>query len=165
MQGAWLHVEDEVVFIALKEHPPHHKKGYGGEPGYPKRQGRGHDPFVEVNSGLAILHAPLRSRATLDKKAEHGRRHDEAGDPPGIGWHVRRLARLQAEGALDKEWAANSYSDGYLDVYGSQHAVIWDSTLRDRVAPLIRSLASKEPPHLEEYHGMTRRNSDGERSP
>jgi len=47
MQGAWLHVEDEVVFIALKEHPPHHKEGYGGEPGYPKRQGRGHDPFVE----------------------------------------------------------------------------------------------------------------------
>lgn len=109
----------------------------------------------EVSSGLAILHAPLRSRATLDKKAEHGRRHDEAGDLPGIGWHVRRVARLQAEGALDKEWAANSYAGGCLDVYGTRHTVVWDPTLRDLLAPIIRSLARKQPHHLGEYQGMT----------
>lgn len=96
-------------------------------------------------SELAILHAPLRSRDTLDKKADHGRRHDEAGSPRGMGWHSRRLARLQAEGALEQEWAANSYSGGFLDVYGSKRPVIWDPTLRNIVAPIIRSSLAETP--------------------
>jgi glycosyltransferase involved in cell wall biosynthesis len=97
-------------------------------------------PFEE-GKDLSILHAPIRTRATLEKKAEHGRRHDEVGKPPEIGWHVRRFARLQEECGLDEEWEANSYADGFLDVYGSRRSVVFDPTLRDTLSPIINTLA------------------------
>lgn len=109
-------------------------------------------PYERCES-LVILHAPLRSRATLEKKTEHGLRHDEAGEPPGIGWHARRWARLREEGELEKEWAANSYADGHLDVYGSRRPVVWDPTLRDLVAPIISTLDRTRLKLQDKYQG------------
>jgi hypothetical protein len=93
---------------------------------------------------FSILHAPLRSRRTLDLKAEHGRRIDEA-DPGGVrdrsrgrpSWHVRRFHRLQQDGSLDREWEANSYQADALDVRGRKHPVVFDPRLRDRLQAFV----------------------------
>lgn len=87
---------------------------------------------------IICLHAPIRSRSSLGTKADIGRRLEEAGWPEGMGWHARRWRRLQKEGGLDEEWAANSYAGDWIDVYGSRHQVVFDPTLRDVVAPWIR---------------------------
>jgi hypothetical protein len=85
---------------------------------------------VSETSAVVCLHAPLRSRAALDRKAEDGRRSDAAGLEPGINWHLRRWARLAEEGPLDDEWAANSYAtDGCLDVDGRRPRLVTDGTL------------------------------------
>jgi len=86
---------------------------------------------------IVCLHAPLRSRTGLDAKADHGGRVEEAGYRPGDAWHVRRFRRLQQEGRLDTEWAANSYAGASIDVYGERHKVIFDPTLRYLVAPWL----------------------------
>lgn len=92
----------------------------------------------EDTDEIICLHAPLRSRSALEAKAEVGRRQEEAGWPGGMGWQGARFRRLQKEGGLDAEWAANSYAGDSIDVYGTQHRVIFDPTLRDVLAPLIR---------------------------
>ena len=71
----------------------------------------------------------------------------------GVGRGVRATKARLGIGTLDKEWAANSYVGGCLDVYGTRHTVVWDPTLRDLLAPIIRSLARKQPHHLGEYQG------------
>jgi hypothetical protein len=91
----------------------------------------------EAGYGLAILHAPLRSRADLERKADHGERALASGSPPEISWHLKRWARLRAAGDLDAEWAANSYAGTSLDVFGNERAVIVDRRLRDAVAPFL----------------------------
>jgi hypothetical protein len=96
--------------------------------------------------GLTILHAPLRSMEGLQAKAAStGRRGPEGSTMAGPGWHARRWRKLQEEGRLEREWAANSYSDGCLDVYGSPHPVIFDPRLRDAVSPFIGDLSSRSP--------------------
>lgn len=87
---------------------------------------------------IICLHAPLRCRSALEAKADVGRRQEEAGWPDGLGWHTARWYRLQAEGALDAEWAANSYAGDSIDVHGTRRQVIFDPTLRDVAAPWIR---------------------------
>ncbi len=82
---------------------------------------------------IICLHAPLRARSVLDKKAMHGRRVEEVGFVGTESWHLRRWRQLRDEGLLDDEWAANSYAGDALDVYGRRHAVVFDPTLRDLV--------------------------------
>ena len=94
-------------------------------------------PYQETDE-IICLHAPLRSRPALEAKREHGKRVEEAGFQQGQSWHVRRWRRLQEESGLDEEWAANSYVGDSIDVYGTQHRVIFDSMLRDVVAPWVR---------------------------
>lgn len=42
---------------------------------------------------------------------------------------------------MEQEWAANSYKEGYLDVYGEKHKVTFDSRLRDAVAPQVLGIS------------------------
>jgi predicted O-methyltransferase YrrM/uncharacterized coiled-coil protein SlyX len=89
----------------------------------------------EPTARIVCLHAPLRSRAVLDAKVEQGCRIEELGkDIRQRAWHVRRWKRLAEEGALEAEWAANSYADGALDVYGASHPLTFDPRLRDIAA-------------------------------
>lgn len=87
----------------------------------------------EDTDQVVILHAPLRSRSTLNHKAEHGRRVEQVTHSPENHWHLRRFNRLQEEGGLDQEWLANSYAEDALDVYGSERKVIFDSRLCDAI--------------------------------
>ncbi|CAL9353146.1 hypothetical protein SUDANB95_00505 [Actinosynnema sp. ALI-1.44] len=109
-------------------------------------------PTIEVHAGnhgvsgvgerweratdVACLHAPLRSRADLERKAEQGVR---VAQSPGFradqGWHVRRWHELAQGGDMDAEWAANSYdADGRLDVFGVLRPLVHD----DRLAAIAR---------------------------
>lgn len=91
--------------------------------------------------GVEILHAPLRSLTVLQRKAEQGRRVMAAGFRGRECWHSRRLARLEAEGALEAEWRANSYdAQGWLDVYGVRHALVQDLRLSTAVARWLGAL-------------------------
>jgi hypothetical protein len=85
---------------------------------------------------LRCLHAPLRSRETLSEKAARAARVPVDGRSPGSSWHIRRWDALASEQRLDDEWAANSYLDGCLDVYGTRRRLVYDPTLRDLVGSL-----------------------------
>jgi len=86
---------------------------------------------------VVCLHAPLRSRAALDKKADDGERIDREGWPEGTAWHVRRWAQLRREGLLEREWEANSYLGQHLHVHGIVQDLVFDATLLRCVAPFI----------------------------
>src|SRR4029079_12239466 len=60
---------------------------------------------AEEGHGLVCLHALLRSKACLERKAAKGEREWENGSPPAQSWHLKRWARLRAVGELDAEWA------------------------------------------------------------
>jgi glycosyltransferase involved in cell wall biosynthesis len=87
---------------------------------------------------ILCLHAPLRSRAVLENKAEQGRRLEEAGVPPQSGWYLRRWSELEEQGKLDAEWAANSYLAGRLDLGRERRALVPDTRLRDALSPILR---------------------------
>lgn len=95
-------------------------------------------------SGLACLHAPLRSRACLERKAEYGVRALQSGSPPEYSWHLKRWARLRDAGELDRDWAANSYAGTSLDVSGSERPMEVDFRLRDAIVPLLDPAAIPE---------------------
>jgi predicted O-methyltransferase YrrM len=59
------------------------------------------------------------------------------GRPESFSWHLRRWARLRAEGALDQEWAANSAEGTSLSVYGAARPLVVDTRLRDAVRPFL----------------------------
>jgi glycosyltransferase involved in cell wall biosynthesis len=103
----------------------------------------------ETTAELVCLHAPIRSRDTLVLKATQSRRLEAARRPPADGWHTHRVRRLLEEDSIDAEWAANSYKDDALDVYGAQRPVVFDPTLRDAVAPFLMhapaGLTNQEP--------------------
>ena len=61
------------------------------------------------------------------------------------------LGSLQDDSDIDQEWAANSYEDDFLDVYGEKHPVLFDPRLRDAVAPFLR-----QPPWRGIYHRLGR---------
>jgi Glycosyl transferase family 2 len=87
---------------------------------------------------IVLLHAPLRYLAQLEDKADTAtRRGLEGTATSGRGWHTRRWLRLKEEGSLEQEWAANSYENDCLDVYGKLHPLVFDPTLRDAVAPFV----------------------------
>lgn len=88
---------------------------------------------------IEILHAPLRSYSGLEAKAlSVNRRGIEGSTTSGPGWHARRWSKLREEGRLEQEWAANSYADGCLDVYGSRRPLVLDRRLRDAVLPVLQ---------------------------
>jgi glycosyltransferase involved in cell wall biosynthesis len=98
--------------------------------------------------GIVCLHAPLRSRENLLRRAATGDRVENEDFGEGTAWQPRRWSQLDAE-ALDAEWRANSYGgrfDLQLDVYGYDHPVVVDTLLRDTVLPYYslvdRALAS-----------------------
>jgi len=80
---------------------------------------------------IVCLHAPMRSRAALVERVTSASRAAAAGRNPNQGRNRRRLAALRDEKAIDEEWAANSYEDDFLDVYGDKHPVVFDPSLRD----------------------------------
>ena len=92
---------------------------------------------LENSDEIVCLHAPLRSRAALYAKAIHGRRVEEAGGKPGESWHVRRFRRLAEEDRMEQEWAANSYEDGCLNVFGVRHPLVYDPTLCNVLKPSL----------------------------
>ncbi|GAC1466222.1 MAG: hypothetical protein PVSMB7_11430 [Chloroflexota bacterium] len=102
---------------------------------------------VQATADLVCLHAPLRSRAHIARKAETGRRHDQVGYPNHRGLYARRFNQIEMAGAIDQEWAANSYADESLNVYGTPHPVAFDPTLRDAVAPFIQPTDSRTGVH------------------
>jgi len=86
-------------------------------------------------AAIVCLHAPLRSRAALQAKGEFIASLD--GLHQDRWWHVVRWRRLAGAGLLDREWAANSYADDRLDVYGSSHPLVRDARLVDLIAPWV----------------------------
>jgi hypothetical protein len=90
-----------------------------------------------ASSEIVCLHAPIRSRAVLDSRAEHGGRLLESGYPPDHGWQNQRWYRLQIENTLEDEWRANSMQDGYLELGERRTEVRFDSRLADAVRPWI----------------------------
>ena len=119
---------------------------------------RDFDRRPETTLELVCLHAPIRSRDILLKKATHSLRSKAAGRPPDDGWHTHRVWQLLEENLLEEEWAANSYADEALDVYGVRRPVVPDTTLRDAVAPLIATspggLSGKDAAPLTEAQWM-----------
>ncbi len=87
---------------------------------------------------IICLHAPIRSRDSLEERVRTSHRPAEAGRKPNQGWYRAMLGNLEDESAVGLEWAANSYEGDHLDVYGEQHPVIFDPMLRDAVAPWIK---------------------------
>jgi glycosyltransferase involved in cell wall biosynthesis len=85
---------------------------------------------------LFCFHAPIRSKASLEERVRTATRPAEAGRKPGQGRYRRLLEGFDDE-AVDLEWAANSYEDDHLDVYGDRHEVVFDPRLRDAVSPFI----------------------------
>jgi glycosyltransferase involved in cell wall biosynthesis len=90
-----------------------------------------------ISSPIVCLHAPIASRRVLDKRAETGRRHIEAGYPPDHGWQNQRWHHLQLQGKLDEEWQLNSANEGYLEVGQRRTRLTFDPRLRDAVGPWI----------------------------
>jgi glycosyltransferase involved in cell wall biosynthesis len=98
----------------------------------------GVDSRVQETDEIVLLHAPLRSLAQLEAKADTAiRRGSKGALTSGRGWHARRWQRLKEEGSLELEWAANSYENDCLDVYGKPHPLVYDPALRDAVASFI----------------------------
>jgi Glycosyl transferase family 2 len=87
---------------------------------------------------LRCLHAPLRSLAALESKADRGLRQDAAGWHDDLGWHARHFGLMIARGELEAEWRANTYDDsGQLDVFGATRDTVVDESLRDAVAAVL----------------------------
>ncbi len=97
----------------------------------------GVDGPVEETDEIIMLHAPLPSKAKLEAKALLADRASETFPARGF-WHLRRWQKLREESALEREWAANSYADDQLDVYGIPRPVIIDPTLCDLLAPWLQ---------------------------
>jgi glycosyltransferase involved in cell wall biosynthesis len=103
---------------------------------------------VEEVPGVTLLHAPLRSRACLARKAVHGDRLERAGCEGTQGWHVRHWARRSRDGTLDAEWAAHAYDkDGMLLVGTRRVPLIRDErltvALRRWVRPPAKQIAAR----------------------
>ena len=70
---------------------------------------------IEETEDLRVLHAPLRARSTLIRRAEFGQRIAVAYSSPNTGWHMRRTSQIAEEGRIDAEWATNSQRFGRLN--------------------------------------------------
>ncbi len=97
-------------------------------------------------SDLVVLHAPIRARDRLARRAEHGRRVAAVHPNPSTGWHLRRVAGLEIDGDLEAEWAVNSHRRGTLTVGGSRRRLVTSRRLRDAVLPFISPAAKWSAP-------------------
>jgi predicted O-methyltransferase YrrM len=95
----------------------------------------------EMTDEIVCLHAPIRSRRQLDRKADCSRVPRELRHQKKLAWHLRWWESLGAEGRLDEEWAANSHENGSLDVGDVKRLTVYDTTLRDAVAPFVKQAA------------------------
>jgi hypothetical protein len=93
------------------------------------------DGEVIDSDALTVLHAPMRCRTFLAQRAARGRRINEQNPDLRTHWHLRRVARLEAEGRLDDEWRACSAADGALDVGGEPHRLADDDRLVRAIRP------------------------------
>jgi hypothetical protein len=48
---------------------------------------------------------------------------------------MRKWGKIEEEADIEREWAASSYKNDFLDVYGKQHKGVFDPRLRNVVAP------------------------------
>ena len=104
----------------------------------------GLDGHAEEATDITILHAPLRARACLERKAVHGERVEQARWEPTQSWHVRHWAARVRDGALDEEWDAHSYAaDGMLHVGARQVPLVRDDRLADTLRRWVRPPASQ----------------------
>ena len=97
----------------------------------------GVDGQSERTNELFCFHAPIRSRASLKERVRTATRPAEAGRKPGQGRYRRMLEGFD-DTAVNLEWAANSYKDDHLDVYGERHPTVFDPRLRNAVAPFLK---------------------------
>jgi hypothetical protein len=85
---------------------------------------------VMPSRALTILHAPLRSRACLARKAVHGERLELAGAEGLQGWQVRQWASLARAGTLDAVWNAHAYDEqGMLQIGDRRLSLVRDRRL------------------------------------
>jgi hypothetical protein len=95
-------------------------------------------------SAITILHAPLRARACLRRKAEHGERLEQVGVEGLDGWQVRQFAAWAREGTLDASWQAHAYdADGTLQVGARRVPLIRDDRLASVLRPWVRAPAKQ----------------------
>ncbi|HVT45799.1 MAG TPA: class I SAM-dependent methyltransferase [Thermoanaerobaculia bacterium] len=145
----------QIGFVEI-EYPPKHLAR--ASPGIRIGQGNHSIHFsageTEWSDAIVCLHAPLRSLQQLETKIDRHRPEAELHDYLKLSWHTRRWRRLADEERLDEEWAANSYEDDVLDLPGKKRLTVFDTTLRDLVAPWIDQTkfaprAAPIPPNLD----------------
>lgn len=132
-------VEDgEIAFVEGK-YPPKHVARASAEIEIAKgnHEITGVPGALELSDDLVCLHAPLRSRYELGKKAADVSRAWEESSDPGTSWQQKRWGRLATEGGLAAEWAANSQRRGNLDLMGTKRPLVFDPLLCDLVAPWL----------------------------
>lgn len=92
---------------------------------------------AEETSEIRVLHAPIRSRSALMRRAQDGKRQAPTPSGPNAGWHLRRWAKLADEGLVDNDWTANSQRFGRIHAGGNRHRLVRDLRLRDAVRPFV----------------------------
>jgi glycosyltransferase involved in cell wall biosynthesis len=105
---------------------------------------------------ITCLHAPVRAREALIRRAEHGRRVEEADLPADTNIQLRGLP-ADPQG-VDRLWRANSSRDGHLDTDDGRRPVELDTRLRDAVEPHLRRPAARA---LAGLSGRLRRSGRG----
>jgi len=85
---------------------------------------------VQTNE-IQCLHAPLRAKSVLSGRVDQSEQPEVLDIDPEIGWQMRWFRAAAAEGTLEEEWAANSYNNEALDVYGLKRPLIEDRRLRE----------------------------------
>jgi hypothetical protein len=90
-----------------------------------------------VEPKITVFHVPLRSRATLEQRAEHGRRIAEVSSDPTISYQNRFWQQIAETGRQDEGWRAHSYADGALDVGGRRVELVEDLRLVELLAPVV----------------------------
>lgn len=102
---------------------------------------------VEVSPEIVIFHLPLRSRADLEARGEHGRRIEQISSDPYVSVQNRYWAQMDAENRLDEAWLAHSFKDGALTVGDRRVELVRDLRLKELLepwaAPLPRRLQIK----------------------
>ena len=103
---------------------------------------------VAATRAATILHAPLRARACLERKAVHGDRLVQAGAEGLQGWQVRHWAAQARAGTLDEAWGAHAYDGrGTLQVGERRVPLVRDErlavALRRWVRPPAKQLAAR----------------------
>jgi hypothetical protein len=94
---------------------------------------------TKVASEIVIFHAPLRSRAALEGRAEQGRRVAALSDEADVGVQARYWERMRVEGRFDEAWRAHAHSDGALEVDGRRVDLITDDRMNELLSPWVRS--------------------------